>query len=324
MTSIAIIGAGLAGTALASSLSGRADIRLFEKSRGIGGRMATRYAGIFEFDHGAQYFSARTEDFQKALSPLISKGFVSEWDGKIVSLSADQRPVALERDYPIYVASPRMNALPKHFADGVDVSVRCEVSELSRQDDGGWLLRDNEGGVYGPFDWVISGAPLRQTANLLPGDVSFSDQLSAASMSGCFSVLLGFDDRPEVDWQGAKVEHSLLGWIAINSDKPGRDTSPSLIVQTTNDWADANIERDPDEVSDAITTELKALAGIDVGHAKHISLHRWRYAHTPVPVGQNFLIDEAAGLAACGDWCLGGRVEHAFTSARALADALPV
>ena len=40
----------------------------------------------------------------------------------------------------------------------------------------------------------------------------------------------------------------------------------------------------------------------------------------PVPAGVPFLFDPAQQLAACGDWCLGSKVEAAFSSASALAD----
>ncbi|MEM8633865.1 MAG: FAD-dependent oxidoreductase [Pseudomonadota bacterium] len=324
MTTIAIIGAGLAGTTLANSLSDRAAVRVFEKSRGIGGRMATRYAGIFEFDHGAQYFSVRTEAFRQSLQPLIANGIVSEWNGKVVSLSANNGATQIERSDPIYVASPRMNALPKHLADGLDVNVRCEIANVVPSNNGQWQLVDSEGGTHGPFDWVVSAAPSVQTSRLLPESISFAGHLASVQMAGCFSVLLGFDERPDVDWEGAKVTDSPIGWIAVNSEKPGRKSSPSVIVQTTNAWAEENLERDPDEVSQIIMDELKQLTGIDVGNAKHNSRHRWRYAHTPVPAGNDCLIDKGARLAACGDWCIGGRVEHAFTSAKALAAQLPV
>ncbi|MEO1405897.1 MAG: FAD-dependent oxidoreductase [Pseudomonadota bacterium] len=324
MTSIAIIGAGLAGSTLAKCLSDRADVTVFEKSRGIGGRMATRYAGIYEFDHGAQYFTAQTTEFQTTLKPLIADGDVVEWTGRVVSLSAGNDAVELKRDDPIYVASPRMNVLPKHFAEGLNIVVRCQISSMSKDARGKWRLTDNEGGEHGPYDWVVSATPSIQTSQLLPHDVSFSEFLSQVRMSGCFSVLLGFADRPDVDWQGAKVENSPIGWVAMNSDKPGRETSPSVLVQTTNDWAEANLENDPDTVRQTLMDELKAVAGIDKSAAKYASMHRWRYAHTPVPLGQDYLIDEAAGLAACGDWCLGGRVEHAFTSGSSLAKAIPI
>ncbi|MEM9667809.1 MAG: FAD-dependent oxidoreductase [Pseudomonadota bacterium] len=322
MSKIAIIGAGLSGTTLARRLSERANVQVFEKSRGIGGRMATRYAGIYEFDHGAQYFTARTDAFKEVLQPLIKEGVVSEWKDKIVSIVPGQTPTPFTRDDPIYVAAPRMNALPKALANGAEMTVRCQIEGLSRSDSGSWTLKDNEGGEYGPFDWVVSTAPSIQTAALFPEDVSFAEQLSAVRMPGCFSVLLGLDQDPGIEWAGAKVTDSPIGWIAVNSAKPGRQSSTSIVVQTTNDWAEDNLERDQGEVRDLICRELNSLIGLDASGTAHQSLHRWRYAHTSVPAGAPFLIDEAQGLAACGDWCLGGRVESAFTSATELADAL--
>ena len=56
---IAIIGAGIAGLAAAQQLK-QPDfgMTLIEKSRGVGGRMATRRINDLQYDHGAQYFSA--------------------------------------------------------------------------------------------------------------------------------------------------------------------------------------------------------------------------------------------------------------------------
>ena len=54
MTKIAIIGAGLSGLTAAHDLKEHANVTLYEKSRGVGGRLATRRAEPFSFDHGAQ------------------------------------------------------------------------------------------------------------------------------------------------------------------------------------------------------------------------------------------------------------------------------
>ena len=70
MTDVAIIGAGLAGLTAAKGLGEKAEVRLFEKSWRAGGRMSTR-TGAHEFDHGAQYFMARTSDFNTFLAPYI-------------------------------------------------------------------------------------------------------------------------------------------------------------------------------------------------------------------------------------------------------------
>jgi hypothetical protein len=60
---IAIIGAGISGLTLAQSLKEYADVVVFDKARGVGGRMNTRYADPFYFDHGTQFFTARSKSF---------------------------------------------------------------------------------------------------------------------------------------------------------------------------------------------------------------------------------------------------------------------
>ena len=62
---IAVIGAGLAGTTIASRLNEKFDVKVFEKSRGVGGRMSTRQEATFIFDHGAQFFKIKTKIFRK-------------------------------------------------------------------------------------------------------------------------------------------------------------------------------------------------------------------------------------------------------------------
>jgi predicted NAD/FAD-dependent oxidoreductase len=75
MKRIAIIGAGLSGLVLARRLGDIAQVTIFEKFRSVGGRMATRYAHDYEFDHGAQFFTARTLEFREFLQPLVDDGF---------------------------------------------------------------------------------------------------------------------------------------------------------------------------------------------------------------------------------------------------------
>ena len=93
---IAIIGSGISGLAAARTLNKIADITIFEKSRGIGGRIATRRANPFTFDHGAQYFLVKNADFKSFVSPYIKSGVVKRWDayfkefdeGKFKNISA--------------------------------------------------------------------------------------------------------------------------------------------------------------------------------------------------------------------------------------------
>ncbi|HBX59081.1 MAG TPA: NADP transhydrogenase subunit alpha, partial [Methylophaga sp.] len=80
MSKIAIIGSGLAGLTLAHQLQPYADIHLFEKAQRAGGRLASRTAGLFQFDHGAQFFTVKTPRFAEFIQPLIKKQVIERWD----------------------------------------------------------------------------------------------------------------------------------------------------------------------------------------------------------------------------------------------------
>ena len=67
---IAIIGSGLSGSVLSYYLQKSANVSLFEKSQGVSGRMSTRSFANFEFDHGAQFFTARSNKFNDFLLPF--------------------------------------------------------------------------------------------------------------------------------------------------------------------------------------------------------------------------------------------------------------
>jgi predicted NAD/FAD-binding protein len=57
---VAVIGAGIAGLSCARTLTDHAiDVVVFDKGRSPGGRMATRRADGFQFDHGAVLHGAR-------------------------------------------------------------------------------------------------------------------------------------------------------------------------------------------------------------------------------------------------------------------------
>jgi predicted NAD/FAD-dependent oxidoreductase len=73
MKKIAIIGAGLSDLSATHFLKDHAEITLFERARGVSGRISTWRAEPYFFDHGAQYFTARTKAFQDFIQPLINQ-----------------------------------------------------------------------------------------------------------------------------------------------------------------------------------------------------------------------------------------------------------
>ena len=320
--SIAIIGAGLSGLHLATRLREHAHVSVFEKARGVSGRMSTRYADPFQFDHGAQYFTARDPQFQAFLKPHISQGLVQAWEPKVITLAKGEKPYKRDWFEPHYVASPRMNRLCQTLAEGLEIKLPVEIRTLMREGST-WMLHDAAEQAHGPFDWVLSTAPAPQATKLLPAEFSGQPLLSEVRMTGCYSLLIGINYPLPWAWDVAVVKDSPLAWIAANHSKPGRERAvSSLSIQSSNDWAEAHIDEDVPAMQALLLEELSTLTGLDVSAPAHLATHRWRYAGVAQAAGAPYLLDENMKLAAAGDWCLGGRVEAAWLSAESLAKTL--
>lgn len=314
---IAVIGAGMAGLACARTLhAAGVEVTVFEKGRRPGGRLATRRRDGFSFDHGAQYATAKGAAFQAFLAD--AGDLVAPWD-----------PAAA---HPRWVGVPGMSA----FAQAAEqrgigrLLPQRHVSFLQRAADG-WQLRHldaattkpgtviDEGARAGPFDRVVLALPAAQAARLLTAlDHTFAAAVAAVVTAPCWTLMLAFAERQE--GPDTRTLEGPLDWIARDSSRPGRSVLPDGWVANAGPaWSRSNLEREPDLVLADLQALFRAETGIDAAPA-YAAVHRWRYARTETPLGQACLWDPT-GLAVCGDWCLGARVEAAFDSGRAAAEA---
>jgi len=313
----AVIGAGIAGAVLAQRLRAAGhDVTIFEKSRGAGGRMATRRAENCAFDHGTPWFAAESAAFHDFLAPLQARGAVASWSARFVDLTADGAPHHA-RDAERYVATPAMNALPKAIVDVDNLCTGVAVGPIRAP----CQLHDSSGDEFARCDWIISTAPGPQTAELFADVAPMS--LAPDHMSGGFTAMFGFTDRHDPGWDAAEVDDTVIASIIVNSAKPGRTNGgAAFVVHAQTEWAEARINEEPTAIRPQLAAAFTRLTGIDAGVAEYSTAHRWRYAHARAGVDGGFVIAPEAGLAACGDWCIGGGVEAAFTSATMLADRL--
>jgi len=331
MKRIAIIGAGMAGLTLAHQLKHKAEVTVFEKSRGVSGRLATRRLGEYEFDHGAQFFTARSEAFEQFIAPFIEQGVIAEWQPRVLTLEAGEKPYRRDWFEPHYVAVPRMNSFAKALAADLDIQLEITISTLSAMPNGQWQLHTLEEKLPQVFDWVISTAPASQSIALLDQHLSelstditsdTANTLQDVQMAPCFTLMLGFEQALKLPFQAARAKNASIEWIMVNSSKPGRTEPFTLVIQSSNSWARENLERDLDWVNQAMLTDLEQLLGEPLPAVDVESLHRWRYSRVEQALEREAVLDWEKGLAACGDWCLSGRVEGAFLSANSLARQL--
>ncbi len=322
MIKMAVIGAGLSGLSVAHLLKHQADVTVFEKARGVSGRMSTRRSEPYFFDHGAQYFTVRTEAFQNFIAPLVNQGLIQRWNARYAKFDATNiiEHKQWTDDEPRYVGVPSMNILAKHLANNLDIRLNTRVTALTR--DGKWQLTADNGQLYKDFDWVICTAPSPQTTELLPASFQFYEDIKTTPMRACFSLMLGFAEKLALAFDAAHVINSDISWIAVNSSKPGRPEPFAVMAHSSANYAAEHIDDNREEVMRHLSEQVSTFIGHDANAADFKTVHGWRYANVTKRDHLPVLLDTYSNLGVCGDWCYGGRVEGAFTSANQLVNAL--
>lgn len=330
---VAVIGGGMAGLTCTRTLADHGwDVQVFDKGRGPGGRMSRKRVesdtGELHFDHGAQYFTARDERFRRLVDSWIDEGVVAEWHPRLVSIEADHllsKPHGPTR----YVGTPGMNALVKHLAETLPeraaVRFNTRVAQLHLHGHQ-WELEDDRGVTLGRFDAVVAAVPAPQAAALLEDVPDLRARLERVSMTPSWAVLLGFDRAVPVEFDAAFINkpetREIVTWIARNASKPGRPDGASWVVHAAPRWSADHVDDDPESVIEPVTRAFFEALGVDPIEPTYASAHRWRYALPEAPLCEGCLFDQSLAVGACGDWCMGARVEGAFLSGAAMAGRL--
>ncbi|MEM7619823.1 MAG: FAD-dependent oxidoreductase [Pseudomonadota bacterium] len=322
---IAIIGAGITGLTCARQLVNAGySVTLLDKGRGIGGRVATRRADHLRFDHGAQFIKARTESFKNIIFDAEQAYTASAWSPYFLETkrSPENDTPTSEQDI-MYVGMPSMSAFAKHLAEGLKVYTRTRVVDLQYKGSSWALILEDESN-WSDFDLVIVTAPPVQAYELVSSFSSAFHDLQSAVMAPCWAGLFAFQHNPDIHFDAYRSKTGAISWACNNSSKPARDDSSYCwVVHASKEWTRSHLNLSKEEISDKL---LKLFAHLcdkeDFGPLLHKDAHRWLYALVETPLGQPFIYDRNVQLAVAGDWCLGPRVEAAFESGTALANAI--
>ncbi|MDP2371467.1 NAD(P)/FAD-dependent oxidoreductase [Rhodoferax sp.] len=335
---IAIVGAGMAGVTCARTL-GQAghQVTVFEKSDGVSGRMATHESPFGTFDHGAQYFTVRDARFATALATV--PGLCKPWSANAVRVLDELGRVAaasLPAKDPHWVPRPAMSALVSRWAQPLSeqISLQTRVTRIERDpmSVNRWQLRteiaDDGHQVFCGFDAVLLAMPAPLAHDLLASSKladKLSRQMEAVKMAPCWTLMLAFPNAMQPglsslgpQWNAARSTHHRMAWLARESSKPGRKSIERWTVQASAAWSQEHLEDDHARVEAKLLKGFAEVTGIRAQPA-YTQTQRWRYAKTEQALGVTHLWDAKSGIGACGDWCIGHRVEDAFISGLELA-----
>lgn len=298
---VAIIGAGLAGLTAARLLKdvGQASV-IFDKGRGLGGRLSTRRAdGGIQFDHGAQYLTAETKEFGAFLNSARQAGAGALWsphDGRegVVGL-------------------PGMSGIAKFLAYGLDVRSQTEVAEIA-SDDHGWSVAGER------FDRVICTVPAPQATVLAAGVPGVSEALAEVAMEPCLTLMLALPKGP-VPFETRADPNGDIAWLALDSAKRGGDGPNCWVAQAGAEWSQAHLEMSKDAIAAEMQAMVLPMIGADPAQVLYSAGHRWRYSQASQSLGEPCL-SAGDGMYIGGDWALSQKAEGAYLSGRAMAEAV--
>jgi renalase len=318
---VLIVGAGIAGLAAGKTLQDSGvDCCILEKSRGLGGRCASRRFHGASFDHGAQFFTTRNSGLQALTAKWVEQEAIREWcfgfpDGRDLGQSGID-------GYPRYCSSPGMNQLGKLLATSLTVENRVPVTEVLRDGDV-WKV-SSECGREWQSQALLMTPPLPQTLGMLTEDLHtevltrFPD-LESVDYAPCFTVMLSLTGPSHIPMPGAiKAPNAMIDWLADNSQKHRTGQVAALTVHTSADFSRDYFDRPQEDVAAAVIDAVRPWLGSAV---EAWQVHRWRYARPSRPLAVGTLaLGGPQPLVLAGDYLNApARIEGAFDSGVAAA-----
>lgn len=314
-----IIGAGLAGLCAANSLSnGSRNIAIIDKGRGAGGRLAARRIGEAVFDHGAQFFTARSKLFKACVDDWIAAGVAEQW-----YQSYPGQPNGHAR----YRGVPTMSAIAKHLAKQQSNIQSTRVERLSHTNTD-WTLHLDNGETLSAKS-VIATCPVPQTLTLLADSnielcLPMINRLETIQYESCIAVMAVLDSPTTLESPGAlALDKGPIAWISDNYKK-GVSPVPAITIHASGDYSAKHFNQD----RLTIGRELIELARPLFGNAKVVDfqVHGWLYSKPTVTDNDtSLLISEGLDmppLALAGDAFAGPRFEGAVVSGWSAAKKL--
>lgn len=337
---VLIVGAGIAGLRCARALAAAGTpVRVLEKSRGVGGRCATRRVDGQPVDHGVAFLHGASPEFLRELREVPDVAALDGWPRRVHGRGRPCQPEAFDPWQRRIAYAEGLTAWPKHLAATLGVELETRVRGLEPRN--GPIRIDTVSPRTADARprrarTLVLTLPAEQLRELLDPLAGLTPDLDAArgllrmvATEPCLTLIAVYGpEAPVPPWDIAYPEDSnVLRLVSHDSVKRRDPALRVLVAQAHAAWSRRRVDAEARSWSDELLGELQRIAGAWAGRPRAVQTHRWRYGRLdrgseltrPLLIG----LPGGARLGLAGElFAPGGGVEAAWRSGIALADRL--
>ncbi|MEG3875950.1 FAD-dependent oxidoreductase [Microcoleus sp. herbarium7] len=338
MLDVAVIGAGMAGLICARQLRlAGYSVAVVEKSRGPGGRVATRRVHGTRADHGARYLEPQGDAVQALIDVLVDRDILKLWTDTVWEFRGGELSASPNS---CYIAPAGMNAVGKYLARDLEIWFGRRVQAISTADNQMWhlSLEVTDGNFDRPQELiakaVVVAIPAPQALMFLNSEINlqsdFLDQLRSVEYDPCITVMAGYPAAKQQDlsslnpqWKSVSFpDNADLAWVGLDSSKRLDSQQPVFVVHSSSDFADRHLESvDLPTVGQQLLDRASEYLIPWLNQPEWLQVHRWRYAFCRNPLPVSCLVaEETLPLVCAGDLCGEGQIDAALRSGLAAAN----
>ncbi len=336
MFDVAVIGAGMAGLTCAQQLQQLGyQVVVLEKSRGVGGRVATRRLPETRADHGARFLKPNTDLLHQLVMVLSSHNIVQPWTDMLYQFNPNNGELVADANWcPYYIAPEGMNAVGKFLGTGLNICFSRRVEKIyPERNNLMWQITLEATSELESTEvtarTLVMAIPAPQALTLLAPEATgvssaVLDKVRSVEFDPCIAVMAGYPAARQQDlaqqnpvWRGLFFPpNDSLAWIAWDSSRRKAATQPVFVLHSSAEFAQNYLEAtDLQPAADLMLARAAEYTIPWLNAPEWLQIHRWRYAFCRRPLPEEILIaDSPLPLVCAGDWCGGNQIEGALLS----------
>ena len=297
---IAIIGAGFSGCNLYNNLKEKYEnITIFEKSRGVGGRLSTKYIEDKFIDHGTSSLIPITDDLKFFCLDLVKNN-------------------VLKAKYDEFIPKNGINSICKFLIDEKDLLVNTKIIKAQNSNNK-WFLEDENHKVYENFDLLFITIPAPQILEMqieLP--TPFKEKISNIKYDSIFSLILYSNENIKLN-ENKIYENVDVNNIINNSKKYLYKDFTSYVIHSTKEFANCLNHKNKDEIYELFLENFEEELQDELKNFTTIA-HFWKYANAKNSLDMPYFLNKEKNLGICGDYFNHNNIEAALSSSELLGN----